>query len=159
LRAIKNISKGEEITKCYYTDVKKFGSIQRKRKAAIKKGFGFDCKCPVCSGQVPCQEKILKKLFELHNKLDPTPSDWKRDAGIRDKIAYLTLELYMIRPNEKMAALERLAASAFKAGDQGLVRKALDKLKQLAENTKLEWIQYAHDDLERKLDAVDLDLD
>jgi len=155
LKAIKNISKGEEVTTCYYTDVKEYGSIQRKRKAEIKKRKGFDCKCPVCLGQVPCQEKILKKLIELHTKLNPTSSNWKRDAGIRDKIADLTLELYMVQPNEKLAALESLAVSAGNAGDQGLVRKALDKLKQLADDTKLERIQAAQEDMERKFAAVD----
>merc|ERR1719341_1939810 len=37
LTAIKNISKGEEITECYFMDVKKFGSIPRKRKTLFKK--------------------------------------------------------------------------------------------------------------------------
>ena len=81
LRAIKDISKGEEITICYFRDVKKFGSMLRKRKTNIKKFYGFDCKCPVCSGKVPCQEKILKKMIELHNKLDPSSTDWKKDAA------------------------------------------------------------------------------
>ena len=68
LRAIKDVSKGEEITICYYGDVTKFGSMLRKRKTNIKKFLGFDCKCPVSLGQVSCQDKILKKLIELHNK-------------------------------------------------------------------------------------------
>ena len=66
LRAIKNIRKGEEITVCYSRAVHKFGSIPRKRKTAIKADLGFDCKCPVCLGHVPLQEKTLKKLIELH---------------------------------------------------------------------------------------------
>ena len=66
LRAIKDISKGEEIVTCYFPDVRKYGSIPRKRKTGIKKDFCFDCKCPVCLGKVPGQEKVLKKLIELH---------------------------------------------------------------------------------------------
>jgi len=153
LRASKNIAKGEEITTCYYSDVKKHGSIQRKRKTGIKKGLGFDCKCPVCLGLIPCQEKILKKLIELHNKLDPTPSDWKRDAGIRDKIADLTPELYMgQQPLVKLRELEELAFSAYRANDHGLVMKAMDKLKQLAEDIKLEELRRKYDDREREID-------
>ncbi len=76
LRAIKDISKGEEITICYYNDVKKYGSMLRKRKTNFKKFQGFDCKCPVCLGQISCQEKNLKKLIELQNKLDPSYTDW-----------------------------------------------------------------------------------
>ena len=33
-------------------------------------------------GRVPGQEKTMKKLIELHNKSNTTPSDWKREAGI-----------------------------------------------------------------------------
>ena len=47
LRAIKHIHKGEEITHCYYLDVEKLGSVPRKRKTAVKKLLGYDCKCPV----------------------------------------------------------------------------------------------------------------
>ena len=65
-----------------YVDVKRFGSILRKRKAAMKKEMGFDCKCPVCLGQVPGVEKTLKKMIELQKKLNPTPSDWKRGRSV-----------------------------------------------------------------------------
>ncbi len=83
LRAFKDISKDEEITISYIRDVKKHGFLLRKRKTAIKKDQCFDCKCPVCLGQVSCQEKILKKLIELHSKLNPTPTDWKKEASMQ----------------------------------------------------------------------------
>ena len=156
LRAIKDISKGEEVNTCYFSDVKKYGSIQRKRKTGMKKELQFDCKCSVCLGKVPCQEKILKKLIELYNKLDPTPSsDWKRDASIQDKIAGFTLQLYMGTPEEKYKALLRLAVSANFAGDQGLLRKALDNLEQLAEDTKLDVVQRLYDKLVIEYASVD----
>ena len=59
----------------------------------MKKTLLFECQCPVCLGNVPGQEKPMKKLFELHSKLDPSPSDWKRHAGIRARIVDLTLGL------------------------------------------------------------------
>ena len=150
LRAIKDISKGEEITTCYYLDVKKYGSILRKRKTAFKKQNGFDCKCPMCLGEVSCQEKVLKKLISLHNKLDPTPTDWKRDAGILNKIVDLNMELLIGGPFEKTTTLDDLARSAHLARDKDLVRKAMDKWRQFADETKLEYVRRNYDILERR---------
>ena len=144
LRATKNICKGEEITVCYFMDVKKFGSVPRKRKTAIKKDLGFDCKCPVCLGQVPSQEKTLKKLNDLHSKLNPTPSetsDWKREAGLWSRIVDLSMELYIGHPNEKLKALDALVGFAHLARDKGLVEKAMDMWRQIAEDIKLEGMQ------------------
>ena len=113
LRAIKNIRKGEEITTCY-SNVRDYGCVPRKRKTAIKKREGFDCKCPVCLGQVPVQEKTLKKLIDLHSKVNPTPtqtsewkasSDWKKEAGLWSRIVDLTMELYMCDPIEKIKSI------------------------------------------------------
>ena len=149
LRAFKNICKGEEITICYFDDVKTFGCIQRKWKTALKKNQGFDCKCPVCLDQVPVQEKTLKKLIEQHNKLNPKPTDWKREAGVWSRIVDLTMELYIGSPNEKVWALDALARFAHLARDKVLLRKAVDKLKQFAEDTKLEDVHRFYEDRER----------
>ena len=150
LRAIKDISKGEEITICYYTDVTKYGSMLRKRKTNIKKFLGFDCKCPVCLGKFSCQEKILKKLIELHNKLDPSSSDWKREADSQNKIVYWTMDLYIGGPAEKRVALIKLAKFAHLAREKNFVTKAMDKLRQLAEDTKLEYVRKGYEELERR---------
>ena len=136
LRAIKKIRKGEEITICYYPDVKEFGSIQRKRKIAFKKVLGFDCKCPVCLGQVPVQEKVLKKLIELASKLNPTGSDFRREAGLRSRIVDLTVELNIGHPNEKIKAVNSFVGFAHLARDKDLVKKALDIAKQFSEENK-----------------------
>ena len=135
--AFKNICKGEEITICYFSDVKTFGSIQRKRKTAFKKDHGFDCKCPVCLDQVTLQEKTSKKLIELHKKLNPTPSDWKREAGIWNRIFNLNMELNIGHPLEKSRALDALLRFSHLARDMDLRRKALDKWRQLAERPSL----------------------
>ena len=97
LRAIKDISKGEEITIFCYLDVRKYGSVLRKWKAAIRKYYQFDCKCPMCLGEVPFPEKTLKKLIEQNNKLNLTPAacDWKRDVNTYSRILDLTMELYI----------------------------------------------------------------
>ena len=154
LRAVKDISKGVEITICYYDgDVKNYGSILRKRKTAIKKHFWFDCKCPVCLGQVSCQEKILKKRIELLNKLDPALNiltNWKREAGIRNKILDLTMVLLIGGIKEKIVASVALAGSAHLARDKDLVKKAMDKLRQVVDETKLAYVQGLSEILERR---------
>ena len=137
LRAIRNISKGEEITICYFMDVKKFGSIPRKMKTDIRRSLGFNCECPVCLGQVPIQEKTLKKLIELHNKLNPKPSDWKREAGLWSRIVDLTLELNIGDPCEKVFALDAFVKFSHLARDKDLVKKALDMWRHFAEETKI----------------------
>jgi len=137
LLAIKNIRKGEEISICYFEDAKQFGSIPRKRKTALRKELGFDCKCPVCLGQVPIQEKTLKKLIELHNKLNPKPSDWKREAGLWSRIVDLTLELNIGDPCEKVFALDAFVKFSHLARDKDLVKKALDMWRHFAEETKI----------------------
>ena len=149
LRAIKDIRKGEEITLCYVKGLEMFGSNLRKRRPAFKKDQGFDCKCPVCLDQVPVQEKTLKKLIEQHNKLNPKPTDWKREAGVWSRIVDLTMELYIGSPNEKVWALDALARFAHLARDKVLLRKAVDKLKQFAEYTKLEDVHRFYEDRER----------
>ena len=151
LRAFKDICKGEEITICYFIDVKTFGSFQRKRKTAFKKDQGFDCKCPVCLGQVPAQEKTLKKLIELHNKLNPTPSDWKKEAIIWSRIVDLTMQLYIGNPLEKTLALDSFSRFAHLARDKDLRTKAMDMWRQLAKETKIESIQRIYEARERRM--------
>ena len=95
----------------------------------------------------------MKKLIELHKKLDPTLNtltDWKRDAGICNKIADLTMELLIGDIKEKMYALNALAKSAHLARDKDLVMKAMDKLRQFADETKMEYLQRGCEILERR---------
>ena len=92
----------------------------------------------------------MKKLIELHNKLDPSPTDWKREANTRNKIVYLTMDLYIGSLSEKVVALLMLAESAHFAREKNLVTNTMDKLRQLAEDTKLEFVQRYHKILERR---------
>ena len=149
LRAIQEIRKGEEITICYVKGVEKFGSNLKKRRPAFKKDQGFDCKCPVCLGQVPLQEKTLKKLVEAHNKLNPTPSDWKREAGIWSWIVDLRMELNIGDPIERIWVFDKLLRFAHLARDKNLVRKAKDMWRQFTEETKNETYKREFEDFER----------
>ena len=151
LRAIRDICKGEEVTICYFVNFKQFGSISRKRKTAIKKVAGFDCKCPVCLGKVPGQDKMMKKLIELHTKSGPNPSDWTREVRIRDKIVDLFLDLEIGPPHDKHEALAKLVKAAQLASDPTLLKKAMDKCKKAAEDTKLKSIEQYCENMERLL--------
>ena len=114
LRAIKDISKGEEITIFYYLDVRKYGSVLRKCEAAIRKYYRRE------------EEK-------------------KRGANTCRRILDLTMKPYIDSPIEKIRALGYLASSAHLARDKDLVMKAMDKLRQLAEDNKLEYMRRCYD--------------
>ena len=117
----------------------------------LKRNFEFYCNCPACLGQVPVQEKTLKRLIEVHSKLNPTRSDWKREAGLWSRVVDLTLELKIGHPLEKISALDNLVGFAHLARDKDLVKKAMDMLKQFAEDYNLDAIQGCFDAWEMEL--------
>ena len=69
------------------------------------------------------------------------PSDWKREAGLWSRIFDLTMELKIGHPLEKTSALRQLAGFAHLARDKDLVKKAMDMLKKVSEEYKLEMVQ------------------
>ena len=150
VRAIKDISKGEEVTVFYATcgckemnekfTIKAFGCNTRERRAALKKHFRFDCKCCVCTGTIPDQEDIIKELLELHRRFDFNQSRKKRkDAAnqvkLADKIVDLTLKLYIGNIEDKVNSLDLLFETALDAKDVVLFKKALDGLGKMAKDT------------------------
>ena len=100
---------------------------------------------------MPLQEKILKKLIDLHKKLNPTPSNWKREAGLRSRMVDLTMELYIGDPRVMARELDALSRFAHLARDKDLVRKAMDKWKQLAEENKLDSVHRCYEVRERDM--------
>ena len=148
LRAVKDISKEEEVT-IFYSPESALPWLHVDMIETIQEDFGFDCKCNVCLGKVPGQDKLMKKLIELHSKLDPNPSDWRSEASIRDKIVDVFLDLDIGHPCDKFNALKKLVESAQFANDPILLRKALDKCRQAAEVTTLKVIQQYYEIMER----------
>ena len=67
VRAIKDISKGDEITVCELNNhfILYSGFNSQKRREKIKNEFGFDCLCCVCSGDLPDQEDVMMELLDL----------------------------------------------------------------------------------------------
>ena len=145
-RAIKDISKGEEITLCYPDPIpfNELGSSSKGRKAALYKEYRFHCKCCVCSGLVPDQEDIMKEMLKLYKTINPNPirkkpSDWKREAKILDKIVDLTQQLYIGSvAAEKINSLITLARTAQLARDEELLEKAMDTCSKEVERTQME---------------------
>ena len=144
VRAIKDISKGEEITTFYSIfegcTYKKFGCNVKGRRKVLRETLGFDCMCSVCTGDIPDQENILKELLELHNNLDPdTYSKKKLSIYVKaiDKMVDLSLQLYIGSLEDKVRALEMMAETAYQNHDEDRLEKAKMQLKKIAEDTKL----------------------
>ena len=161
VRAVKDISKGEEVTKFYARcgciemdesfTIKAFGSSPQERRAVLKKHFRFDCKCSVCSGFVPEQEHVIKEWLELHRRFDlrqlrkrktasfwgkrKKASFWAEQVKIADKIVDLTLELYIGNIEDKIASWKLLLDTAAEARDQVLFNKGFEGLEKIAEDT------------------------
>ena len=146
VRAIKNISKGEEVTQFFNF----YGSEEMDERFTIiaygcKKHFQFGCnKRCVCSGIVPDQEDIVTELLELHRRRRfdicqlgkrKKASFWTEHVKIVDKIADLTLELDIGCVMDKIESLKLLTATAAGAKDEVLLKKALNGLRKIAEDT------------------------
>ena len=71
--AIKDISKGDEITKCYIgcNDIIEFGFERKLRMKRIRETLGFDCNCFIC----------LEKR-RSHREAGHWPSDGHQDEHI-----------------------------------------------------------------------------
>jgi len=146
VRAIKDIPKEEEVTIFYpWDNVHPLGSLDHIRKW-IKEDFGFDCKCPVCAGEVPNQDDIMEKVADIiiskrircKEEDEMTLLDWTREALGFEEIVELTKPVYIGRPEGKMAKLLFLLKAAANARKPALLRKAVDGIKELAEKTGLE---------------------
>ena len=151
--AIKDISRGDEISKCYIgcDDMIKFGFNRQERMKKIRETLGFECKCSVCLGDCVDQEEILKKLREQAKNLDSDHhlkkiADWERDAKIYQKMAELTEKLDMGAVVDiKMNLLEGFAAAAHLARDEELLRKAMASLQKLVVDSKMNDVRTAND--------------
>ena len=140
LRAIKDICKGEEVTYCFLSPMK---SVKNKfqRRMMLRDIFGFDCRCCVCTGEVPDQEEILRSLDDVNPMGDPyrkTQSEWQHDASKLAVVADLAQKLYIGQPEFKFAIFFHLYLHSQFARDSVLMVKSLDMMKGLVEKTELD---------------------
>ena len=106
LRAVKNISKDDEVTLFYPF---RFPFLPHGfNRASIQTDFGFECRCVVCLGQVPKQDGIVGKIREaMKHQIgikdeEKTLQDWKREAIVLGVVCELAKPLYIGRETEKM---------------------------------------------------------
>ena len=133
VRAIRGISKGEEVTTCYTSML---GYNSQERRAELREHLFCDCKCSVCTGIIPNQEDLIKELIDSHGRFAlfhaSEEASFEAEAvQIAGKIVDLTKELYMGPVEDKVTLLKPLLASANKVHRE----KAQEALKKLAEDT------------------------
>ena len=108
--------------------------------------YGFDCKCPVCTGEVPNQDYIMRKMMAIYvssglgSKDDDemTLADWTRGAIAYGATVELTKQLYVGSPGEKLGYLLCFRKFASKARKQALIDKAVKGIRELVEKTRME---------------------
>ena len=154
VRAIKDISKGEEVTVFYRwfngTSYKKLGCERKERMEVIKDSLGFDCNCCVCAGNVPIQDEITKELLKLEEGMDRMEGKVKRSYLVNtvDKIVDLRLQLTVGHIEDKISAIEMLARLGYTIRDEERIEKAKRELKKLAADTQLEYVMKRYEDID-----------
>lgn len=158
VRAIKDISKGEEVTICYLHALPsmQYQSVMRKN---LLESYNFECKCDVCIGIVPDQDIIKRRLWAVNMEYfntaptqgahEKSRSGWRREALLLEKILDLTIQLY-VGPMRTSSACDALAISAQLARDSTLLSKAMNTMKELAEKTKSEEHKIDYEELQKK---------
>lgn len=139
VRAIRNISTGEEVTTFYIMNGTTVNMMRSEIRATLKRDFFFDCKCSICVGEVPDQDDVKRKILKIVDfDLPPhdlkRPSDWTRDANQNERIMKLTNQMHIVPFDTKCFSCIDLAYSAHMARDPVLRKKAMDTWAELNEN-------------------------
>ena len=150
IRAVRDISKGEEVTVCYLLDGENIGPrAQRQLKLRINHALS-DCKCLVCTGEIPDQEDLVEeygRIFDTlkfkgyDNHYKKTLLDWKKEAMMMEKILDITPQLYIAKVDDKYRAYNLVAEAAQMARDPVLLERAMTMFKELEEETKFEEVR------------------
>ena len=159
VRAMKDISRGKEITYCYPGGkvFRQFGFSREERLTGLYKECRFHCKCCVCSGDVQDQEDIMKEVLKLYETVDcypyqKNPTEWRREAKTFEKIFELYQKLYIGNVvEEKMELLRTLAIGAQLARDEDFLEKAMETLKKEVEETNLEEYRIMNEEMKASL--------
>ena len=145
LWAVKDISKEEEVT-IFYPPENFLPWPHVVMRINIVGNFGFECRCPVCSGEVPNQDDIMMKINSIlrstkadrrKDAKDMTLLDWTREAIGFGAIAELAKPVYMGREEMKMAEVMNFMGAAVKSDKPGLIEKARNEMITLAEKMGL----------------------
>merc|ERR1740128_800259 len=157
IRAIKEIAKGEEITMFYLTSPIRSLDMKDELRATIKKGFGFDCLCAVCSGEKPHQDDIKEKLLDLkscicrENNHTKRILDWKSEAMCMNEMVDLVQGFYIGRIEIRNHIYADFAMRAHMARAPILRKKAFDLWNTLVEETGFWQLKGRYEEFETKL--------
>ena len=161
VRAVKDISMGEEITIFYPLSKHEGCSLlfkENRRIALSRKGIA-DCKCRACTDDDTNRDEILKDLSIVHPKVYTTyPKegawcDWSKHAKLCEQYAELIFKTDLGRITDKIKMLELLVESAHVAMDQVLVQKALEMWLAVIEDTKLEELKKPYEEAKKEIDS------
>ena len=71
-------------------------------KTELQEVFKFDCKCKVCAGVIPHQDKIIREILKIYDvDLQPVSlyqkkmKGWMIEASKYERAAHLTKQLYI----------------------------------------------------------------
>ena len=160
IKAVRDISKGEEVTVCYLLDGENIGpKAQRQLKLRINHALS-DCKCLVCSGETPDQEDLVEeygRIFDTlkfkgyDNHYKKTLLDWKKEAMMMEKILDITPQLYIAKVDDKYRAYNLVAEAAQMARDPVLLKRAMAMFMKLEEETKFEEVRSWRERMQKRL--------
>ena len=127
--AIKDISKGEEVTESYLEGLELKTKTQMRTE--LQADCSFDCKCGVCTGSIPDQDGIISKIKQLvpspTNPIVCTPITHNLRL---ERAAELTKQLYVGRFHARIAVLEQFVYASQKARDPIRLKKAVEFMKE-----------------------------
>ena len=138
-RAIKDISKGEEVTHSLMTGTNFISQFEMKK--SLQEKYRLDCNCPVCSGEIPNQDEIRSEIGPIINCLPQLSykqtqiprTDWRVNVSRLERAIDLTKQLYIGDVFSRGQTLVDIVAAAQLAREPVLLKKALATLKdQLA---------------------------
>ena len=130
VRATRNISKGEEVTTFYIMKGTTVNMLRPEIRALLKTTFGFDCTCQICTGEIPDQDDLKRKILKIIEFAPPAhdlkrPSDWRREANECERIMVLTKQMHVVPFDTKCFVCIDLAYAAHMARDPVLRKKAM----------------------------------
>ena len=159
LRAVKDISKGEELTICYSDFATK--APKQPRLIYLKEKFGFNCKCCVCCVDTDDQDRILEKRLSLAaesflllcsaNKYDKSLDEWRRVAVKEALMLALSQKLHIGTEKMKIGNCAPAAVAAQMARDSVLLAKAMDTWKELVTKTGFESLKVEFEEMKGRV--------
>jgi len=135
--AIKDISKGEEVTECY----KKGFMTSSEMKTMLHEDFLFDCKCGVCAGSIPNQDRIILEIsskfaiavsrsLDLNLRYQMKAKQWITEASQLERAADLTKQLYIGHFSDRLKVYILFVFASHMARDSIRLKKAMDLMKE-----------------------------